>query len=650
MIPRISVLFALCAGTDVQVVDMYRGMKKPNGGKEAHPISNSNLADIQGVLRYIHQEVIVEHAQGDPARTVRKYGIDSIGRYRVKVKNPSSAEASAPIPGFGAKFSAFDYGVATNNDALEELAKGDFVGIQTHTDAVIITAYPYYWFSLPGYCPNLPWTCIYGNKQSACKTKQSDVGVMPAVCATGGCAGKSDKPAQVCAANLSLPDSMSSCCLRYSVHQAEDVIIMGGLCNSSDTPTGEPGCVYAYQSLEEKDFLSLDELVGITAAKCGNSGERACTDWADWRKNCYDPDKKYKKRFKKTDNPDGTMKVDVEETDYCVEYDLHPYCQDKPPDLCNNVDCQNLSPSEREIGLEFWLGRCEEGQNTKRAEGIVSAFVKSAPKSHLMIDKELLDSNFKCISGGNTCKPNTNGGPYCTRQYGGVCTPCYIPGTETAFGNANFTPTCPFNILTEGGYTPPQGTKCKSNNAEDICCLYNVNGPCSKSYADGSSVELSIAGFMGVMAASLQDPDQMFKFAVHWIEENGGTVEKEDQLKDEVYWLWRVHPPKKYDEAWKSFQASLKASTAVKFDGSGTSQKPGTSEGPKPGGDSTTGEPDKPGKKSGMSFPVWILALAIGAAAFLAAAWFYLFRTPRQRQRGSFVEEEDHRSLQMTRM
>eukprot|EP00434_Breviolum_minutum_P031668 symbB.v1.2.028003.t1/scaffold2873.1/size134662/4 len=425
---------------------------------------------------------------------------------------------------------------------------------------------------------------------------------------------------------------------------------MGGLCNSSDTPTGEPGCVYAYQSLEEKDFLSLDELVGITAAKCGNSGERACTDWADWRKNCYDPDKKYKKRFKKTDNPDGTMKVDVEETDYCVEYDLHPYCQDKPPDLCNNVDCQNLSPSEREIGLEFWLGRCEEGQNTKRAEGIVSAFVKSAPKSHLMIDKELLDSNFKCISGGNTCKPNTNGGPYCTRQYGGVCTPCYIPGTETAFGNANFTPTCPFNILTEGGYTPPQGTKCKSNNAEDICCLYNVNGPCSKSYADGSSVELSIAGFMGVMAASLQDPDQMFKFAVHWIEENGGTVEKEDQLKDEVYWLWRVHPPKKYDEAWKSFQASLKASTAVKFDGSGTSQKPGTSEGPKPGGDSTTGEPDKPGKKSGMSFPVWIIALAIGAAAFLAAAWFYLFRTPRQRQRGSFVEEEDHRSLQMTRM
>eukprot|EP00434_Breviolum_minutum_P021822 symbB.v1.2.019260.t1/scaffold1570.1/size113886/12 len=44
---------------------------------------------------------------------------------------------------------------------------------------------------------------------------------MPAVCATGGCAGKSDKSAQVCAANLSLPDSMSSCCLRYSVHQAE---------------------------------------------------------------------------------------------------------------------------------------------------------------------------------------------------------------------------------------------------------------------------------------------------------------------------------------------------------------------------------------------------------------------------------------------
>lgn len=648
MIRRAAALFALCAGTDVQVVDMYRAMQKPDGGKETQKVENNNLADIHGVLRYIHQEVIVEHAQGDPERTARKYGIDSIARYRVQVKNPSGVEAGAPVPGFGSMFSAFDFGVATNDDALKELAKvGDFVGVQLHSqdDASIIVAYPYYWFSLPGACPNLPWKCIPGAKQTACQTKRSELEVMPPVCADSGCAGKKDDAALKCAADFSKPDTMSGCCLRYG--PKDKVAIKGGLCNNGEkAPTGQPGCVYLYESLEDKDFLSLDNLVGITAAKCGNSGERTCTDWADWRENCYDPDKKYKRRFKKTDLGDGKMKVDVEETDYCVEYDLHPYCQDAPPDLCNNVDCQSLSPSEKEIGLEYWLGRCEESHNTKRAEGINFAFAKTPEKNHLMVDKELLDSNFKCSSGGMRCTPNLDGGLYCTRQYGGVCTPCFIPGTKVPFPAANTTPTCPFNVLAEGGYTPPAGTECKSRDAADICCLYKVGGACSQP-ADGSSAELSASGYISMMAASLEDPEHMFNFAKRWIEDNGGKVENEDQLKEEAYWLWQVHPPKRYEEAWKEFQANLKASTAVNFGpGSGT-EAPGLP------GDTTTPATPEPGKNKvhRAHYPVWIAVASVGACGFLAAAWFYLYRNPRQRrQRGSFVEEETHRSLQMTRM
>jgi len=152
---------------------------------------------------------------------------------------------------------------------------------------------------------------------------------------------------------------------------------------------------------------------------------------------------------------------------------------------------------------------------------------------------------------------------------------------------------------------------------------------------------------MGVMAASLEDPDQMLNFAKHWIQDNKGKVVNEDQLKEEVYWLWRVHPPKRYEEEWETFQASLKASTAVSFGGDGPTPTEGP---PQPGGETTPEPKPEPGKKK-KPFPTWIVVVAVGAAGFLAAAWFYVYRNPRQRQqRGSFVEEEQHRSLQMTRM
>lgn len=636
---------------------MFRAAKNPvSSGKETRNMTNNNLADIQGVLRYLHQEIVVEHAQGDPQRTERKYGIDSIARYRVSVRNPNSIDAKAPILGFSPAFTAFDYGVTTNGDSLKELAQvGDFVGIQRHdqSDVAMIVAYPYYWFSLPGLCPNLPWTCIKGSSKPNCPKKASDVGVVPQVCQDRGCAGKKDEEAQKCQANFSDPDSLGDCCLRYSNgDEKEQVVIQGGLCEGP--PTGQHGCVYSYPALEDKDVMSLDELVGIPSMKCGASGERACTDWADWRKNCYDPENKYKKRFQKTDNPDKTMKVEVVATDYCVEYDLHPYCQDREG-LCTNVDCQGLTDSEKEIGLPFWLGRCEEGQNTKRAEAIArKALGQENLKNHVMVDKELLTSNFKCGSGSGMCKPNPDGGPYCSRQFGGVCTPCYIPGTKLPFQNAAQFVTCPFDVLAIGGYTPPQGTECKSQDAADICCLYGIGGGCSKSYADGSSADLTVAGFLGVMAASLKDPDQMYNFAVHWIQENGGKVEKEDQLKEEVYWMWRIHPSKRAAEEWDKFQENLKASSAVSFPdepgkptdepGEPTEEPPGeTTVSP---GAQTTPSPGPDDEPPARPFPIWTIVAAVGAAAFLVAGWFYLYRNPNQR-RGSSVEE-DRRSLQMS--
>eukprot|EP00435_Cladocopium_sp_Y103_P062884 s241_g24.t1 len=207
MIRSAAALFALCAGTDVQVVDMYRAMKKPDGGKETRKVVVRSFLIFLFLLQW-------------------KYGIDAIARYRVQVKNPSGVEAGAPVPGFGSMFSAFDFGVATNDDALKELAKvGDFVGVQLHSqdDASIIVAYPYYWFSLPGSCPNLPWRCIPGAKQTSCQTKRSDLEVMPPVCADSGCAGKKDDAALKCVADFSKPDTMSGCCLRYGPKNEAEV-------------------------------------------------------------------------------------------------------------------------------------------------------------------------------------------------------------------------------------------------------------------------------------------------------------------------------------------------------------------------------------------------------------------------------------------
>eukprot|EP00913_Durusdinium_trenchii_P002797 g2588.t1 len=407
-------------------------------------------------------------------------------------------------------------------------------------------------------------------------------------------------------------------CTAHSAKKSGRVVIQGGLCEGP--PTGQHGCVYSYPALEdkEKDVMSLDELVGIPSMKCGASGERACTDWADWRKNCYDPENKYKKRFQKTDNPDKTMKVEVVATDYCVEYDLHPYCQDREG-LCTNVDCQGLTDSEKEIGLPFWLGRCEEGQNTKRAEAIAR--------------KALGQENLK------------NHSRYCSRQFGGVCTPCYIPGTKLPFQNAAQFVTCPFDVLAIGGYTPPQGTECKSQDAADICCLYGIGG---------SSADLTVAGFLGVMAASLKDREGMYNFAVHWIQENGGKVEKEALLKEEVYWMWRIHPSKRAAEDWTRPSLNLKASSAVSFPdepgkptdepGEPTEEPPGeTTVSP---GAQTTPSPGPDDEPPARPFPIWTIVAAVGAAAFLVAGWFYLYRNPNQR-RGSSVEE-DRRSLQMS--
>lgn len=558
----------------VQTVDLYRAMAKPPDGKETNPVSNNNLADVMGVLRYVHQEVIVEHVAGDPERPSRKYGIDSFGHYRMKIRNPDSIlkdPSKLAMPGFG-RYGAFDYGVATSLDLLEGVvANGDYVGISKEDSPQINFTHPWYWFSVDGDCPNLPWQCVKpfdGCTAEAPPTK-------PQPCDPEGCAGKQDKDARNCSSNPhftdpSDTDTARKCCLHYS--QFPDKVIMGGLCNSSvKEPTGEIGCVYTYQAMGDKDFVNIDDLNGITSMPCGPDGKRKCTGWKDWRHNCYDPKGTYKKQFHCNDCSSTSPKWDVETkpTAYCVEYDLHPYCQ-QTQDLCKDPRCMQLKKEDKETGLPFWKGKCEVRDNQRRAEAVAEYFLGDSVKdSHWLVDKDAMDASPACASKDssvpNQCTPNPDGGPYCTRLFGGVCSSCYIPNTDPPYPDPTSQPMCPWDVLKEkgNGAAKPVQTKCASEDPLSLCCLYGIGTCGNVTGTDGSDAELSAKGFL--LVARMQDNKEMVKFAQRYVESFKGAVVDQTAFSSDVYSTWHYQPPSLPEQAWDDFASTVNQSSGVSF-------------------------------------------------------------------------------------
>ncbi|CAJ1363434.1 unnamed protein product [Effrenium voratum] len=611
-----------------QTLDMYRAMTKPDKGKESFPVSNNNLADVMGVLRYVHQEVIVEHVAGDPGRPSRKYNINAFGKYRMKVRNPDSIlkdPSKLAMPGFG-RYGAFDYGVGTSLDMLQGVvANGDYVGVSKEDSPQINFTHPWYWFSVDGDCPNLPWQCVKpfpGCEAEAPPTK-------PQPCDPDGCAGKQDKDARNCSASPHFIDPSDTetarkCCLHYSSHP--DQVIMGGLCNSSvKEPTGEIGCVYTYEELGDKDFLNIDELNGITSMPCGAKGNRKCTDWKDWRLNCYDPKKQFKKRYHCEDcHSAGQWSVSVQDTSFCVEYDLHPYCQETQ-DLCKDPRCMALKPEDKELGLPFWKGKCEVRDNQRRAEAVAGYFLKDAVKdSHWLVDKATMDASPACSSKDssvpNQCTPNPDGGPYCTRLFGGVCSTCYIPGTDPPYPDPKSQPMCPFTVLKEKGNTPPTETKCADDDPLKLCCLYGI-GSCNVTGSDGSDSELTAAGFLNV--ARMMDNKEMVKFAGRIVSGRGGAIKNQGGFDSEVYSTWHYQPPTNPQEAWTNFETLINQSSDVDWHPS----------------------PDGPSGKPGSNAWIWILLALVVLAGLGFAA--YKYRANSQQQARQQLLPSDSSQVQM---
>merc|ERR1719401_1575814 len=106
---------------------MYRAMAASDVDK--FPEEDDNVADIMGAIKYIHTEIIVEHAL-PPSRTVRRYRIDSIKKARHKVLNPPGLQqGTGEYKNFG-PFLAYDSGRATGGMSPAIKQYGDFVGVQ----------------------------------------------------------------------------------------------------------------------------------------------------------------------------------------------------------------------------------------------------------------------------------------------------------------------------------------------------------------------------------------------------------------------------------------------------------------------------------------------------------------------------------------
>eukprot|EP00929_Paragymnodinium_shiwhaense_P036954 TRINITY_DN1975_c0_g1_i4.p1 TRINITY_DN1975_c0_g1~~TRINITY_DN1975_c0_g1_i4.p1 ORF type:complete len:665 (+),score=169.60 TRINITY_DN1975_c0_g1_i4:288-1997(+) len=559
-----------------------------------------------------------------PDRPTRKNGIDILGRWRMKVKNSIDLiGAQGQQVDFG-PFQAYDIGQSTNA-ALDDVMEtdGDFVGIQLQAnDARYPTADPFYWYSVSGFCPNLPWSCTFGAAPEDCYGQKP---VHPTLrCEDEPCPGKGTV------------DNPNKKCLTYfGTGDVKKDLVKGGLCDENGgDPTGKHGCTYSYVR-KDIQTIKVDELVGIYDQECKDrQGIRKCTDWLDFRKHCTNST--LKRKF-------GAGGVIERNVGFCVEYDVHPDCVND----CHNAACQAVT-GEKELGLPFWQGRCDPKANRVRVEQTAKLFgIPDAETKHAIVFPDLLDKFAKCTGhqGDGVCQPDTSsGGPYCSRKWSGVCTTCYIPGTKH-FYPANATqPTCPLEILLSEDYKDKNSPGCMTRNPDegpkprDLCCLYtlqcgdgfNIDDPDSYPTDDDG---LAMAKYQAV---SKQDSQPLIDFltkVAHADPDNYGKyVNDTAGITNLVYWQWSLGMTQ--GESLDKLKAGMKDF----FSNTSPAPTPAPTGPPSPGPAPGPGpSPDGPGGPSGAV--IFILVLVV--VGIIVAAIIYFVRRNNARARNVALLQQE---------
>lgn len=503
---------------------LYRAQEY-EGVDGQYALENVDMADLSGVLQYIHREIITEHQIGSvdkvtgKLREARKYDINHLLQYRFLVKNPiEQSKVQMDFHGY----ETYDFGQASNKATWNGLKFADHVGLQRQSNKFVPFRDPYYWFSLSGFCPNLPYTraaitavCAedLGTSKGTCESKME---ALPLGCSSGDA-------------------NMKNQCMCYK--GGNPTVVWGGLCGATqerrppaklDVPTGQRGCTYSYEAKPKE--VNLDELVGVTEEDCGG---RKCKDYSDFRVNCANQE--YRKYF----SPLGSKK----NADFCVEYDLHPDCAQMG---CDSRACLNIRASDREIGLPFWKGRCNAEANTARAEAAARQFgMEKADQKHIVTQPSsegYADVSCQRPPPNLECKANTRTGEgMCTRAWTNVCTSCRIGGFKSAALNAK-TPYCPWNVLK--GYPAIKAFSCKSRKASDLCCLYlnTCEAPADGLNDDSLATVLHTQNTEEIQAYFIRIAKELLGISDVQIKE------KAEDMGYHAYWAWGQGPVQKLTE------------------------------------------------------------------------------------------------------
>ena len=339
--------------TKYVVLEMYAAGKSTEDFR--YP-GNLDLYDAAGLVNYLTTQVVQETGQA-PDRTSRANGIDTIAKYQIRVHN-NMTSSDVNVQAEFSKFVRFEDGAAVPEDVEMYQRSGDLVGVLSyhppHGDVRFPMEQTYYWFSLSGNCPNMK----NGEKDSPNCSKYQP-GLVPA---------------------------------------KQTQYIAGGICMhrllSSKIPDGTPGCSYYIENYTTK---KLDEIVGITQEDCGG---HKCSNWADFRLHCSNPNLTFTHLGVK----------------YCKEYDF-PGCI---------TSCQDESCGSGEVGIPFWSGRCNSTRNALKTSLLEKSFGGS-------VNPMYYSSNPPCDQYSQCNNPAPDSGvSYCHRDDSGVCDPCHIPGTVRA--------------------------------------------------------------------------------------------------------------------------------------------------------------------------------------------------------------------------
>uniref|UniRef100_A0A7S2JA65 Uncharacterized protein n=1 Tax=Zooxanthella nutricula TaxID=1333877 RepID=A0A7S2JA65_9DINO len=139
------------------------------------------------------------------------------------------------------------------------------------------------------------------------------------------------------------------------------------------------------------------------------------------------------------------------------------------------------------------------------------------------------------------CKPDGQvGGMYCTRQWSGVCQPCWIPGTVKGYPDRESQPPCPYGVLGRADYrdNPASKPRCASGRARDLCCLYE-----SRTCGRGERDPLPLDDDGYAIAAALQNTSAMLAFARRVAEQKlHAVVVDAAGLEEVASWQWGDAP------------------------------------------------------------------------------------------------------------